>query len=218
MLADHWLCGGRPGCIGNECDGWRQATHTNATTQPHDTTADHTTHNARGTTIMIIIARTCISYALAALIFALLWWLLTPANAHATGKSLVEQISYPTVAAVFGAILLIAKTIEQLLVKARLLRSEHEKQIEQIHDWFFDQRRAGTRMIEELHKWHKPVETPTGSRFTWRDSGEHAAAERATMQRIEEVALSIGKQVLSIAHSQDLILERMDQAEREKHT
>jgi hypothetical protein len=163
---------------------------------------------------MIIIARAFIIQALALLLFALLWWLLTPANAHAVGKTAVESISYPTVAAVVSATLLLAKTVEQLLNKAGLLRSEQEKQIIKIYDWMLDSRNCGARMIEELHSWHKPIETPSGTKFTWRDSGEHAALERATAARIEETILAVGKQVLQIAHNQDLIMERMEQEDR----
>lgn len=163
---------------------------------------------------MIIIARTCISYALAVLIFALLWWLLTSANAHASAKAAVESISYPAVAAVVSATLLLAKTIEQLLSKAGLLRSEQEKQISKIYDWLLDQEHSGRKMLKDLHTWHKPIETPSGTKFLWRDSGEHAALERATTARIEETVLAVGKQVLQIAHKQDLIMDRIDRLEK----
>ena len=163
---------------------------------------------------MRVIARTFIIQSLTLLLFGLLWWLLAPASAHAAGKAAVEAISYPAVAAVVSATLLLAKTIEQLLSKAGLLRSEQEKQIDKIYDWLLDSRKSGSRMIEDLYSWHKPIETPSGTRFLWRDSGEHAAAERAILERIEESASGTARQSLVIAHALDVLVERLEREGR----
>ena len=164
---------------------------------------------------MKLVLRSLLAHTIALLVFVALWHLLAIATAHASAPKALQEISYPTIFGVVAASLFLARAIEQLLAKAGLLRSEQEKQIDQLYEWMFERQRGGALMIESLHNWHKPVETPSGTRFLWRDSGEHAASTARQMDNIESATLSTAKIALQLQDRIDHIAEDVERMKRQ---
>lgn len=82
-------------------------------------------------------------------------------------------ISYLAVFFIASLAFMLVRTIEQMLKKAGLIKSDTERYVEDIHSWIFaedskgDAKCAKQQMID-LYDWHSPINIEGGLLFPWK--------------------------------------------------
>ena len=91
--------------------------------------------------------------------------------ASASSKTTLEKlkVSYLAIFSLVTISFFLLRSLELLLSKAGLLKSEHDVKLDAIHSWIFEDGGAKDQ-VYDTHDWHTPIQTDVGSVFTWKSN------------------------------------------------
>lgn len=101
-------------------------------------------------------------------------------SGHAIGGTKdVVFANYPMLWFTISIAYTTVEAVKFLLVRAKLLRTDTEVQVREI----YDNSEISSKLIKDLHDWHSPSKTPTGTEFGWK--GQSAKIELIKRQNAE---------------------------------
>ena len=128
------------------------------------------------------------------------------ASAEALEKKQILQrleVSYIAIFTIASLAFFLIRTLEFLLQKANLIKSEESAKIDAVHEWIFAEGGA-KKKVRDIYTWHEPVKTDVGEIFTWKNDSRSADSVKDMQQVMHEI----------FRQNQDLN-QKVDQIQRE---
>lgn len=120
---------------------------------------------------------------LAPMIVLGLLFMMWPSKHAAGGSGEMVFANYPLLWLTISIAFSTVEAVKFLLVRAKLLRTDVEIQVAEIYENSDD----AAHRLKDLHDWHSPRATPTGTVFPWKVRGDDI--EELKQQSAEILAL-----------------------------